>query len=109
MIFELGILSIVEERRQANTSNEFKKLHLGLLTQKWKGMSLGMRFIRKGWIYPDHTGNLVLESWALADGDGKGNSINKRMKVLGNSKLMKEVVLGENTVKIVWGCQIVEL
>lgn len=33
MIFELGIPSIVEERRQANTSNEFKKLHLGLLTR----------------------------------------------------------------------------
>lgn len=44
----------------------------------------------------------------MADGHGGGNSIKKRMKVLGNGKLMKEVVLGDKAVKIVWVCQILE-
>lgn len=37
-----------------------------------------------------------------------GNSINKRMNILGNNKLMKEGVWGDKPVKIVWDSHIVQ-
>lgn len=77
----LEIHSIMEKTE--NTGNEFLKTTFRITSTKMKRSDLRDEIKYERVLYPDHVGNLTYDRWALDDGGGRRNSINRKMEVVG--------------------------